>query len=278
MRCIGPTPARRVGLALLATAPMLALAAAVATPAAAAAPARVTLPSPNTYDIPGTPAALDPGQEITLRVYLAGQHPAGLPAAAAAAATPGGPAYARYLTAAQYAQQFGPTAAQVAAVTGWLTSQGMTVTATTAHYLAVQATVAEVDGAFDTQVSQYVATTTADGYTFTSAQVGVVGGFSVPAALGNDITTITGFEQRAQLSESDCAALWVADAPCPVPAFGLSIPVFFATTYAWVLWIAVPLLVLPLRRLQRRDQSAPEGHRLTTSAGWPPGRAAGWAS
>jgi len=57
----------------------------------------------------------------------------------------------------------------------------------------------------------------------------------------------------------------------PLLGFGLSIPVFFATTYAWVLWIAVPLLVLPLRRLQRRDQSAPEGHRLTTSAGWPPG-------
>jgi uncharacterized membrane protein len=51
----------------------------------------------------------------------------------------------------------------------------------------------------------------------------------------------------------------------PLLGFGLSIPVFFATTYAWVLWIAVPLLVLPLRRLQRRDQSAPEGRRLTAS-------------
>ncbi|MDI5962317.1 TMEM175 family protein [Streptantibioticus silvisoli] len=34
-----------------------------------------------------------------------------------------------------------------------------------------------------------------------------------------------------------------------VLGFGLSIPVFFATTYAWVLWIVVPLLAerLPLR-------------------------------
>ena len=35
--------------------------------------------------------------------------------------------------------------------------------------------------------------------------------------------------------------------------FGLSIPVFFATIYAWVLWIAVPLLAAQLRRRQRRN-------------------------
>jgi len=35
-------------------------------------------------------------------------------------------------------------------------------------------------------------------------------------------------------------------------AFGLSIPVFFATTYAWVLWLAAPMLTGYLRRRQRR--------------------------
>jgi uncharacterized membrane protein len=34
--------------------------------------------------------------------------------------------------------------------------------------------------------------------------------------------------------------------------FGLSIPVFFATTYAWLLWIASPLLAGLLRRRRRR--------------------------
>jgi uncharacterized membrane protein len=34
--------------------------------------------------------------------------------------------------------------------------------------------------------------------------------------------------------------------------FGLSIPIFFVTTYAWVLWIASPLLAGLLRRRQRR--------------------------
>lgn len=36
--------------------------------------------------------------------------------------------------------------------------------------------------------------------------------------------------------------------------FGLSIPVFFATTYGWVLWIIVPLLVLQLYRLRHQNQ------------------------
>jgi subtilase family serine protease len=87
-----------------------------------------------------------------------------------AAATPGSPAYAHYLTPAQYQRRFGPTRAQTAAVTRWLTGQGMSVTDTTAHYIAVQATAAEVNSAFDTQVSQYVWTTTSGGYTWTSSQ------------------------------------------------------------------------------------------------------------
>ena len=34
--------------------------------------------------------------------------------------------------------------------------------------------------------------------------------------------------------------------------FGLSIPVFFATTYAWVLWIVMPILVARVDRRRRR--------------------------
>ena len=32
--------------------------------------------------------------------------------------------------------------------------------------------------------------------------------------------------------------------------FALSIPLFFATTYAWVLWLAVPLVTGQVRRLR----------------------------
>ena len=73
-----------------------------------------------------------------------------------------------------------------------------------------------MDAALDTQITAYAYTSPTTGKTITYAYADV-GGFSVPTALGNDITTVTGFEQRAQLSESDCAALPTADAPCPVP-------------------------------------------------------------
>jgi subtilase family serine protease len=214
LRCPGTSPVRRAGLVLLAAAPALALAsasaaalpaAAATTSAAAATPSRVTLPSPNTFGIPGTPAPLDPSQELALRVYLAGQHPAALAAAALAAATPGSPGYADFLTPAKYQRRFGPTTAQTATVTKWLTGQGMKVTATTEHYIAVQGTVAEVDRAFSTQVSGYVVTTVSNGYTFTSTQVGTVGGFSVPAALGADVATVTGIDETTIASSTAAA-------------------------------------------------------------------------
>jgi uncharacterized membrane protein len=41
----------------------------------------------------------------------------------------------------------------------------------------------------------------------------------------------------------------------PMAAFGLSIPFFFVTTYAWVFWFAVPLVVGRLRQLRHRGPS-----------------------
>jgi uncharacterized membrane protein len=38
--------------------------------------------------------------------------------------------------------------------------------------------------------------------------------------------------------------------------FALSIPVFFATTYGWALWIIIPLLVFRLYRFRRREPEA----------------------
>jgi subtilase family serine protease len=174
----------------------LVLGGASASQAAAATAARTELPSPNLYDLQGTPQPLNPTQQVNLRVYLAGQPAAGLAAAALAVSTPRTSGYARYLTPAQYRQRYGPTAAQVRAVTGWLTAAGMKITASTSHYIAVRATVAQADQAFDTQVVQYV----------TSGTVGIVGPLSVPAALGADVATVTGLDQTPLPAGSSAAA------------------------------------------------------------------------
>jgi uncharacterized membrane protein len=45
----------------------------------------------------------------------------------------------------------------------------------------------------------------------------------------------------------------------PTLGFALSIPVFFVTTNAWILWIVVPVLFHRLRWLARRNRRGPRG-------------------
>jgi subtilase family serine protease len=181
---------------LAAVVPALALALSVAAaPAMADTSSPVALPSPNSANLlteGATTTPLNSTQQVALRVYLTPQP--GLSAAATAVSDPSSPAYAHFLTAAQYQQQYAPTAAQSTTVSDWLTAQGMTITATTSHYIAVTATVAQADTAFDTQLSAYTTTS--------GSSAGVVGGFSVPAVLGGDILTVTGIDQIAVPSTS----------------------------------------------------------------------------
>ena len=186
----------RAGFTVLAAAAtVLALAPGVATPVAASTSARVALPDPTPLGtLAGTPATLTSDPLLTLRVYLSGQP--GRAAAALAVSDPGSPEYGHYLTAAQFRSQYGATAAQTKTVSRWLTAQGMKVTATTSHYVAVNATAAEVDAAFDTKVIQYdFPPITVKGHQFPSVpQIGTTGAFSVPAALGGDVAAVTGLQ------------------------------------------------------------------------------------
>src|SRR5579875_3031548 len=207
-------PRRAKSAAVALTAAGLAL-GVLAAPAAASktAASRTALPSPTLYGTKGKVEPLGAGQQLHLRVYLTGQHAAGLAAAALAVSTPHTAGYARFLTPAQYRQRFGPTPAQTAAVTSWLKAQHLTVTAMTAHYVAVRATVAQADHAFGTRVSQYVQTVTTKGGTYTIRLVAVAGGLSVPASLGGDVAAVTGFDQTAAPGSSTARPAAAARAP-----------------------------------------------------------------
>jgi subtilase family serine protease len=130
-----------------------ALTAAAGT-TAAAAPARVpiagTLP---TWATASARMARQPAMAgtLTARVYLAGQDPAGLAAYATAVSTPGTALYGHYLTPAQVMARFGPTQAQLSAVTGWLTGAGLAVTTVADEmggYVAVSGPEAAIGRAF----------------------------------------------------------------------------------------------------------------------------------
>jgi hypothetical protein len=42
--------------------------------------------------------------------------------------------------------------------------------------------------------------------------------------------------------------------------FGISIPVFLATSYAWVLWIVIPVLMRLLHRLRNQHRPGAAAH------------------
>ena len=88
---------------------------------------------------------------VTARVYLAGQNQAGLASYATAVSTPGNALYGHYLTPAQVAAEYGPTAAQVSAVQSWLTGADLTVTKVDdaiGGYVAVEGSVQAAAKAF----------------------------------------------------------------------------------------------------------------------------------
>jgi subtilase family serine protease len=84
--------------------------------------------------------AVDKGQArlsgpLHIRVYLAGRDPAGLRRLARAVSAPGSPSYHHFLTHAQFAAKFGPTARQRARVTSWLRGCGFKVARPNPHFV-----------------------------------------------------------------------------------------------------------------------------------------------
>jgi subtilase family serine protease len=189
--------ASALALSALGLAPPAAQATAVST----ATTGRTALPVPSVDEPQGTPQPLAATKQVSLRVYLAGKHAASLSSAALAVSTPGNANYGHFLTPTEFQQRYGASAAQVQAVSDWLTSAGMKITAKTAHYIAVKASVAQADAAFDTQIVEYVLTITGTGgkggtgTSFFPTAVGVTGSFSVPSAVGADIATVTGINE-----------------------------------------------------------------------------------
>ncbi|GAA2139191.1 S53 family peptidase [Kitasatospora kazusensis] len=138
-----------------------------------------------------TAAATDQGAtaataQITARVYLAGRDAAGLSAYAASVSDPQSDAYGKYLTPQQAQDRFGATPAQIAAVTSWLKSSGLTVTGTDQHYISVSGDAAAVRTAFATSLHDY----RKDGRTYRAPEHAA----SAPAALAGAVLTVTGLD------------------------------------------------------------------------------------
>jgi hypothetical protein len=171
--------------------------------AGAAGQAKVVLPQ-SAPQIPSNAKALGaapPSQVLNLDVTLAGQDPAGLAEAVAAVSTPGSPQYRHYLTAAQYAAEFGPSAPEVAQTTSVLRGEGLTVGTPQpgSTLLPVSGSVAEVTAAFSTPMETVQSPTQERALVNTAAP-------QIPASLSGTVTGVVGldglFQEHSMLMPS----------------------------------------------------------------------------
>jgi uncharacterized protein (TIGR03437 family) len=100
--------------------------------------------------------------------------------------TPGSPNYHQWLTPEQYGQLFGVSDTDLSKITDWVQQQGLQVVSVARgrSWIAVSGTAAQVDGAFQTEIHNYLV----DGEThFANASAP-----SVPAAFGSVVQGIRG--------------------------------------------------------------------------------------
>jgi len=155
--------------------PSAATLAAIVRPAAARA-------------APAAPAATP----VEFEVFLPLRNPAALQQLLSDQQTPGTASYHQWLTPAQYAAQFGPTAASLAKAQAALEAAGLTVTAVHTRSLHVAGAASQVGRAFQTQLS---VVTRPNGRTQMVARARPI----LPAALqheGARIVSFTGLPQK----------------------------------------------------------------------------------
>lgn len=181
----GSVTARAAGLTTLALTATLSL-----TPAANAQPQ-----SPPRHQVAEMPAWVKTAHLVgpsasssqhDMLVMLTGQDPAGLTALAKSVNEPGSTEYHHFLTPAQYAARFAPSAATVRAATSWLTGQGLSITGRDPQnaYLQVSGTVDQLDTAFGTSLNTY----TLGGRTVMAPATAV----SVPSSVSGQISGVVG--------------------------------------------------------------------------------------
>jgi len=137
---------------------------------------------------------LPAGQRVSAKVWLSPRNAAQLDALAQAVSDPASSQYANYLTAAQYDQQFAPSAGDVAAVRQWLTGDGLQIDAVGAGntYMAISGSAAAINSAFSTQLAHFVVNGKQE--QAPSQEV------SVPEAVAGTVLAVTGLSTLGHLT------------------------------------------------------------------------------
>jgi subtilase family serine protease len=187
---------RRLSGLVLAPAAILACTATYAAAdtgtSAAASAATIPVGHPSWATASADKGAVPAASAVTARVYLASQNAAGLAALAKAVSTSTSPEYGKYLTAAQAVAEFGPSAAQTAALTAYLTGHGVKIADSSAHYLDISGSAAQVEAALGTGLDDYA--------TSTGVHRAPTGNLRIPAAVAHAVLTVTGLDSQVDAS------------------------------------------------------------------------------
>jgi subtilase family serine protease len=130
----------------------------------------------------GPGSAMPAASRVNVSVLI-GRNSAGLAAAARAISDPASPRYQHYLSTAQVAAEFGATSAQQAAVSGWLSKSGLTVTHRGNFTVDASGTVAQAQSAVHARLGLYRPSGGTE-------QVVADKAMSVPAAIAGSVSTI----------------------------------------------------------------------------------------
>ncbi|WP_163512509.1 S53 family peptidase [Fodinicola acaciae] len=141
--------------------------------------------------------AANPSQQVTVKLYLAGQNTAGLASAVRAVSDPASPRYRHFLTPDQYRAQYAPSDGAVAAVRQFLDANGLKVSQIPDNrlYVAATGTVDAVQKAFQTSVKNYAK----DGRTVRAAASQT----TVPASLAKIVTAVSGIASVGNTMKAD---------------------------------------------------------------------------
>ncbi len=146
---------------------------------------------------------------VGFRVYLGWRHQAAADTLATAVSTPGSASYGKYLTAAQFRNQFAPSQSDVNAVQSWLRKAGFDISTTPGNnrYVQAEGTVAQARAAFGASFGLYKV----EGKTLRAPESEL----SVPSSLPTSVDAVVGLDQSSALIRPDAPA---PDAS-PSPAF-----------------------------------------------------------
>jgi len=188
-----------ITVALAGTITAGALGALTGPAAAAPASGRSTLPGSQaawatSSALQGAAAAAD---TVDLRVYLPLADQAAAERTALAVSTPGSSSYGKYLTPAQFRQQFGPSASSRAAVANYLKSSGFTIddSGTDKRYVAAEGTVTQAQAAFGATLGEY----SVAGQTLRAPESAV----TLPSSIAGSVQAIVGLDQSYRLLTAD---------------------------------------------------------------------------